>query len=366
MGWISPTGFVDSGSVWTSEALAYDENTGTYAYATALKSGWTDYLELTHAALGCDKVQIWVSINLANINALEVDVYYSSAWHNIYSGAITVGQFVEYAIGSTESVTAMRIRFYSTKASTDGCMVHEADFNEVIVGTTYYGAATLSGVGALAGIGALIKYGKTALSGIGTVVATAVQTLVGKATLSGTGSLSALGGKILTGLATLSGSGSLSAIGGVFKLGATTLAGAGTLVASAVMTVVGKATLSGTGVLSGIGGRILAGVVTLSGVGSLAGKAALVLIGKVVLGGVGAFSAIGEIATGITHYGVAALSGLGIFTVKAIMTHGRILRIFTEATVCQQLHFESTISKPLLITRSFSKELRLKSNIVEK
>ena len=33
MGWISPTGFVDSGSVWAGETLAYDENTSTYAYA---------------------------------------------------------------------------------------------------------------------------------------------------------------------------------------------------------------------------------------------------------------------------------------------------------------------------------------------
>jgi len=131
MGWISPTDFVDSGSVWTNETLAYDEDTGTYAYASALKGDWTNYLELTHTALDCDKIQIWVSILVVNINIIEVDVYYGSVWNNIYSGAITVGQFVEYAIGSTQSVTAVRVRFYSTKASTGGCRVHEADFWEV-------------------------------------------------------------------------------------------------------------------------------------------------------------------------------------------------------------------------------------------
>lgn len=131
-GWVSPTGFVDGGSVWTSETLAYDEGTGTYAYADALKSDWTDYLELTHAALDCDKVQLWVDHDIANINQIQVDVYYSSAWHNIFSDAPSWGAWQEHTIGSTQSVTALRVRFFSTKASTGGCRVHEADFNEVV------------------------------------------------------------------------------------------------------------------------------------------------------------------------------------------------------------------------------------------
>lgn len=132
MGWVSPTGFVDSGGVWTDETLAYDENTGTYVYASALKSAWTDYLELTHAALDCDKIHVWVDHAIANINSIEIDVYYDSAWNNIFSGAPSSwGAWVEYAIGSTQSVTAMRVRFYSTKASTDGCQIMEADFNEI-------------------------------------------------------------------------------------------------------------------------------------------------------------------------------------------------------------------------------------------
>ncbi len=131
-GWVSPTGFVDGGSVWTSETLAYDENTDTYAYANALKSDWTDYLELTHAALNCDKVQLWVGHDISNVNAIEVDVYYSLGWHNIFpSGAPTWGAWQEHTIGSTESVTALRVRFYSTKAGAGACWIHEADFNEV-------------------------------------------------------------------------------------------------------------------------------------------------------------------------------------------------------------------------------------------
>lgn len=135
MSWVSPTGFVDSGNVWTDEPLAYDENTATFAYASALKSGWTDYLELTIATLDCNKIQIWVDHSITNINAIEIDVYYSGAWHNIFSGAPTWGAWQEHLVGSTQSITAMRVRFYSTKASANGCLVMEADFWEVVIPT---------------------------------------------------------------------------------------------------------------------------------------------------------------------------------------------------------------------------------------
>ncbi len=179
MGWISPTDFVDGGGVWTDEPLAYDENTVTYAYASALKSGWTDYFELTHPVADCDKVRIWVSILIANINTMEVDVfYYGDTWHNIYSGVIITDQFVEYPIGSTQSVTAIRIRFYSTKASAAGCRVHEADFNEVV------GVVIVDGTGAGSGVGlatstALLKVtGQGQGSGVGLFTSTALLTVI--------------------------------------------------------------------------------------------------------------------------------------------------------------------------------------------
>ena len=143
MGWVSPTGFVDGGGTWSSEALAYDENTGTYAVETIVSAGWGNYLELTHLAINCDKVQVWSSYQ-ANIDLIEVDVYYSSAWYNLYSGAVTIGQYVEYAIGSTQSVTAMRIRYHTTKRNR-WVGINEADFWEVSAiptGTVYLVKAT--------------------------------------------------------------------------------------------------------------------------------------------------------------------------------------------------------------------------------
>ena len=130
MSWIKPTGFVDGGNVWNDEPLAYDDDTLSFAYADSLKRGWTDYLELTVAVIDCDKVRLWVEHVYTSTDEIEVDVYYSGAWHNIFSGEpVSWGAWNEYPIGSTESVTAMRIRFWASKAYAAECRVVEADFN---------------------------------------------------------------------------------------------------------------------------------------------------------------------------------------------------------------------------------------------
>ena len=143
MGWVSPTGFVDSGNVWTDETLAYDNNTLTFAYVSC-PAGWCDYLELTIAEITCDKVQIWMGIVNTQVTTVEVDVFYNSTWNNIYSGAIVTGSFQEFAIGSEQLVTAMRVRFSASKTNRQA-EVYEADFWEVSAiptGTVYLVKAT--------------------------------------------------------------------------------------------------------------------------------------------------------------------------------------------------------------------------------
>ena len=130
MSWVSPTGFVDGGGTWNTEPLAYDENPVTYAYEVIPAAGWGNYLELTIAATDCDKVQIWSERSAANVDTIEVDVYYSSAWQNIYSGVLVIGSYQEYPIGSTQNVTAVRVR-YSTNKKNRQARICEADFNDV-------------------------------------------------------------------------------------------------------------------------------------------------------------------------------------------------------------------------------------------
>lgn len=77
-------------------------------------------------------------------------------------------------------------------------------------GETHEGAATLTGVGTLAGIGRGIFIGKATLSGTGTLAAIGQRICYGVAALSGVGTLVANGVRILGGKVTLTGVGSLS------------------------------------------------------------------------------------------------------------------------------------------------------------
>lgn len=122
-----PTGYNDPSGTWSDEALAYDNNTGTYAYTSVPKGDWSGYLELTFDATSTDTVRGWFNEGLANISDFELDVYYSGSWTNIYNVEPTYGQYVEFPIGSTQSVTGVRFRFYSTKADGTGGLAYEVD-----------------------------------------------------------------------------------------------------------------------------------------------------------------------------------------------------------------------------------------------
>jgi len=184
-------------------------------------------------------------------------------------------------------------------------------------GVTHYGAATLSGVGTLAGLPHATYAAKSTLAGVGTLAAIGCRIRTGLATLTGAGTLSALGVSLLAAKATLSGVGSLSAIGKGIFCGVSTLAGTGTLVVSAIKTAIGKATLSGAGSLAAIGTIVTAGMVygaaTLSGIGSLAAKGVRTLKGAATLSGTGSLAVAWE----RIRTGAATLAGVGTLIAKA-------------------------------------------------
>jgi len=124
-GWLSPTGHVDPDSAWTDEVNAYDENTATFA----LTASETAYLELTHTAINCNKIQIWLGDEGLISPNVDIDVYYSSAWHNIHSGVLVDDEWVEKEIGSTQLVTSARVKFNAAK---DAHYLHEFDFYEIL------------------------------------------------------------------------------------------------------------------------------------------------------------------------------------------------------------------------------------------
>ena len=109
--WHSPSSY--EASDWISEQNSYDENTGICASYDVGGHSWSPYITLyTDGEISSSKVRVW-SEREYYINELQVDVYYSDDWENIHDGSLTLGQFVEYSIGSTQDISGVRIRYYN-------------------------------------------------------------------------------------------------------------------------------------------------------------------------------------------------------------------------------------------------------------
>uniref|UniRef100_A0A6M3KBF4 Uncharacterized protein n=1 Tax=viral metagenome TaxID=1070528 RepID=A0A6M3KBF4_9ZZZZ len=131
--WNSPTGFVDGSAGWTNEANAYDENTGTYATCLAADNG--KYLELTIAAIFCDRVRVYAQdVNGGpNDPDVAIDLYYDGAWTNIYTGTITKNTWVtKKNPAGAKIVTSMRIKTNSVTGAQ--VQLHEVDFGATFAG----------------------------------------------------------------------------------------------------------------------------------------------------------------------------------------------------------------------------------------
>jgi len=129
--WITPTGDVDHG-VWTQEWQARNDNLGDYANEL-IHPGWGGFLDLTHASLSCDKIRVYLNGIGAGglINVFDIDLFYNGMWNDLYQGNMSKLVWVEFAIGSTEDVTAMRIRAQNNGVVDGRIRLHEADFNQV-------------------------------------------------------------------------------------------------------------------------------------------------------------------------------------------------------------------------------------------
>ena len=90
MAWILPTGHNDPSSVFDNETNAYDNNTSTFSAAITPANSWSAFLELTHASLLSNKLRFkcWVYAG-TNPGAVDIDVYYGGAWHDVYQGSYT-------------------------------------------------------------------------------------------------------------------------------------------------------------------------------------------------------------------------------------------------------------------------------------
>ena len=122
--WVSPTGFVDSGASWTDEALAYDGDTGTFAYNTVGSEVFGDYLEFTFNEQICNYFRAWG--NSSHSLYLDVDVW-DGSWHDAFEGNFATGRYLEKAFAQ-RNITSIRVRTWSDSAGTVG-------INEIQVGS---------------------------------------------------------------------------------------------------------------------------------------------------------------------------------------------------------------------------------------
>lgn len=142
--WTSPTGFGDPAGVWINEANAYDENVATWAQRTSVPfTSWTDFLELNHTHIECDRVRYYCGGSTADIDQIDVDVYYDGGWQDLYQGAFTQAAWETKEIGDTVSCNSTRIRLYNSNGGVSpDAYVYEVDFGAYLPSISATGVAS--------------------------------------------------------------------------------------------------------------------------------------------------------------------------------------------------------------------------------
>ena len=173
MGWVSPTSHTDTDTFWTNEGNAYNgDYTTSYALSTAIAPNtWGDgagggYLELNIAAIECNSIVFQADYNAASIDEVDIDVYYSADWQPLYTGFFNNSPaLVIKAIGSIETVTAVRFRFYNEH---DTNAVQARLYEVYFWDTEPKIASSVSGTGVAAMPLTALRYFAAAISGTGT------------------------------------------------------------------------------------------------------------------------------------------------------------------------------------------------------
>ena len=136
MAWVSATSHVDTTGLWNDEAKARDGLVSWPNVALHVNhpSGtWTGFLELHRAGTWCDYIRFWRGTWIVGkINTADIDVYHSGQWWNVYQGPFSVdtgGYWVQWALGGTYLVTAIRCRCHNGDGEGRASYVWEGQFN---------------------------------------------------------------------------------------------------------------------------------------------------------------------------------------------------------------------------------------------
>jgi len=135
---------------WGNPSHSIDDNTGTPAITDDLDK---DLQWNLTTAKTCDRVRIYsrqAIISDADLN-ISLDVYYSSAWHNIKDTTVTKNTWVTITIGSNQTVSKARVSINALDIGYDA-YIYEFDFGAWIdeslsESSTYYSYTSTSNNG---------------------------------------------------------------------------------------------------------------------------------------------------------------------------------------------------------------------------
>lgn len=140
--WVSPTGHIDLGGPrgWWNETRMYDEDLGTYSAYNVSDRTWSNFIRLTHAAMRCNAIRLYITYILGRNDIIDIDAFYGGIWNHVFEGDydhLCDGfgnplEWYEVAIGSIEVITEFRIRVFNSHwFNAYGCGIYEVDFFEV-------------------------------------------------------------------------------------------------------------------------------------------------------------------------------------------------------------------------------------------
>lgn len=108
--WVIPASHNDPSNAWTGETTAYD---GSLILGSAYTTTTNAVLELISGSpIYTSKLRIYGSATNSGTPFnphIVLDVYYSGAWHNVYTGVLQSGTWVEKTLTSPQTIEKARI-----------------------------------------------------------------------------------------------------------------------------------------------------------------------------------------------------------------------------------------------------------------
>jgi len=128
--WETPTSIYDPDEGWNdnNEDYIIDDNKGTYGSTTpkTVAGEWSVFIELNYSGgILCDSVRYWTRDTYED--SIDIDIYYSSSWHDVFMGVNVGGKWIEKYIGGVYEISKARVRLHNGDASSRNVRLHEFD-----------------------------------------------------------------------------------------------------------------------------------------------------------------------------------------------------------------------------------------------